>query len=170
MSNQDLATNLDAANQAVRHVARYMTIGSSNKWGDMLASGGGGMLCVVATRSVEVAVPRTQAVPSWIREMAAKAQSSGCGNCGEQAAIAYIYLVETAKIAPLDYMSRVNADHAFIAIGRIDGSDAADYSTWGPSAVVCDPWDGEAYQASEIPTRMPGRGLFAPETLKRYSG
>jgi hypothetical protein len=50
-----------------------------------------------------------------------------------------------------------SGDHAFVVIGRAASSKAADYKTWGPDAVVCDPWGGVVCAASEIPkSRMYG--------------
>jgi hypothetical protein len=47
-------------------------------------------------------------------------------------------------------------DHAFVVVGRVQGSSAADPKTWGKEAVVCDPWhaEGGAYLASDFLTRM----------------
>jgi hypothetical protein len=101
-----------------------------------------------------------------IHNRAALAASAGCGNCGEQAAIAFSYLELSRNARPLDYVgpagstrivSSGNIDHAFVVIGRVKGSDPLDQKTWGVDAVVCDPWDGDSgsyYMASDIPTRF----------------
>ncbi len=51
--------------------------------------------------------------------------------------------------------------HAFVVIGRPDGSSDRDIDSWGREAVVvCDPWDRrQAYAGYEIGTKM---SLFTP--------
>ncbi|KTD18444.1 hypothetical protein [Legionella jordanis] len=71
----------------------------------------------------------------------------GIGNCGELSAIAFLLLLE----CPLKYVKgeyirveKINitypGDHCFVIIGREASSDLRDPSTWGPDAVICDPW------------------------------
>ena len=57
---------------------------------------------------------------------------------------------------------------------RKSGSVDSDPTTWGPDAVVCDPWHdmGKVYPASEIQTRMfrgynNVRGPLRPESIWR---
>lgn len=177
-----LTQNLEYANQAIQATAAHMVVGASNKLRDVLSSWGDSLLCVPATRSVKIATPNSRAVPSFIREAALKAIASGCGNCGEQAAIAYLHLVEVCKVQPVDYVSLTNADHACVIIGRLTensrdehiGAALPDLKTWGANAAVCDPWHGKAYAATNIPAEMYRSwytfGTFSAETLWRYSG
>ena len=161
-----LQGNLSRARLAVDHVRAKMTIGASNKIGDIAKSFGGALLCVPASRSVDIAVPRGP-IPAWLKEWAAKAEHVGCGNCGEQAALAFMDLHNRFHVRPLDYMARRNADHAFVVIGRARGSKIDDYLTWGDDAVVCDPWDNKVYAAREVLTKMYGGKAFKPESLYR---
>ena len=162
-----LNENLAIAQLAVNKVVSVMTIGASNKISDVLTSFYGSVICVVATRSVDIATPAHDNIPKFIRVAAAKAEHVGCGNCGEQAAIAFVFLVDR-RVTPIDYMERTNADHAFVVIDRKVGSDVKDISTWGDTAVVCDPWDEKVYAASEIPSKMYGGGTFAPRSVYRH--
>jgi hypothetical protein len=75
----------------------------------------------------------------YLDKSAENAQKFGCGNCGEQSAIAFVYLRQQ-KIFPLDWMEVNDYEHAFVIIGRQRGSDPANYTTWGSDAVICDPW------------------------------
>jgi len=95
------------------------------------------------------------------------AEQFSCGNCGEQSAIAFMFLYE-AGFHPLDRMRRTFADHAFVVIGRVKGSNPEDYRTWGESAVVVDPWDKSFYRASDIPSKMYGNplGIWHPKLFK----
>jgi hypothetical protein len=162
-----LVGNLSKGKAGVAFVRSKMTVGASNKAVEVFRSYGGSLLCVLATRSVEISVPRGP-VPNWIREMAAKAENVGCGNCGEQAALAFMYLYEQLHSRPLDFMARTNRDHAFVVIGRTNKSKDDDYTTWGNEAVVCDPWDLKAYAAAEIPTKAYGGAKpFGVESYSR---
>ena len=118
--------------------------------------------CVVISR-------RFHDASKWLESAAGRASQWHCGNCGEQAALAYQFL-EDQGVAPLDYMDRQNYDHSFVVIGRSDGSDEYDPSTWGTAAVVCDPWHGKAYAAKDAPSKMYRGGQFRPYSKKRYRG
>jgi hypothetical protein len=75
----------------------------------------------------------------YLDASASWAKHYGCGNCGEQSAMAFVYL-RNHGIHPLDWYEVNDFQHAFAIIGRVSGSDPKDYSTWGDEAVVCDPW------------------------------
>lgn len=92
---------------------------------------------------------------SWIRAIAIGAETAQAGNCGEQAAVAFAYLLRKG-VHPLDYMSRTNGDHAFVVVGRRAGSDATKVETWGAGAFVCDPWYGQVFPA--VPAEFARRG------------
>ncbi len=120
--------------------------------------------CVQRMRSVTVkqlmAAGAFYKLVTDIRTVANSALSKGCGNCGEQAAIAFMMLVDK-RVEPIDYMfcAGEGDDHVFVVIGRREGSDVRKYSaqTWGPDAVVCDPWMGLAYSCSEMQTNLASR-------------
>lgn len=71
------------------------------------------------------------------RIIAAKAKKNGCGNCGENSVVAFMFLYDMG-VRPLDRMT-AHADHEFVVIGRKAGP-VNDWKKWGPEAVVCDPW------------------------------
>jgi hypothetical protein len=72
-----------------------------------------------------------------IRTLSNLVAKYSCGNCAELTAAAFIHL-HKLNVRPLDYMVLDGADHAFVVIGR--EADTSDWSKWGKSAVVCDPW------------------------------
>lgn len=86
----------------------------------------------------------TPAAYQWIKRMAALAESTGFGNCGEMAAVAFIWLFERQYVRPIDYMEcDVDVeDHAYVVLGRPWNSYPRDASSWGDKAVICDPWKG----------------------------
>ncbi|BCL69600.1 hypothetical protein MADA3029_1150017 [Vibrio nigripulchritudo MADA3029] len=159
--------NLIAAKRAVEYVKQKMTIGAANKpLNSVLAFVSGSespTACLTRIRSVN---DEAGSNLEWLRAVAKRAESNGCGNCGEQAAIAFCWLLDHGY-KPVDYMVRVNADHAFVVIGRLKEGTAGDPKTWGDDAVVCDPWDRSAYSASYIASRMWGGGQVSPNSLCR---
>jgi hypothetical protein len=78
-----------------------------------------------------------------IQSIQALARKTECGNCLEQAAVAFMLLYRLG-VRPIDYVSLYprHLDHSFVVVGRVNGSvigkDA--WLNWGPGAVVCDPW------------------------------
>lgn len=163
-----LERNMFFAKEAVAHARLALTLGATNKWKDLLRTRGESMICVVASRGVEIAGEAEGGIP-WLRAVAAKAEHVGCGNCGENAAIAFMYLFERG-IRPLDFMSGGDpVDHAFVLIGRPRSGAASDPKSWGTEAVICDPWheDGGAYLASEFLTRMYKGEQMVPESIVR---
>lgn len=159
--------NLVAAKRAVEFVKQKMTIGASNKPLDSIFAFAKGLEspseCLSRIRSAQ---DDGGSNLSWLRAVAKRAESNGCGNCGEQAAIAFCWLIDRG-FRPADYMIRVNADHAFVVIGRKVTGSSNDPKSWGADAVVCDPWDGSSYPASQIKGKMWGGGLVTPNSLCR---
>lgn len=171
----DFETNLSAAWEAVRFVKGKMRFGAKNKVRDLWASKGQAWDALDDLRNDEnrYAVSLKNAMDNneismrtanerLIEFRAALAAAYGAGNCAEQAALAFIYLRDKG-IFPLDYMFKPNwapfldfGGHAFVVIGRKEGSDAANPSTWGELAVIADPHETEtAYPASKIDQHMP---------------
>ncbi|WP_435235035.1 hypothetical protein ACR30L_14905 [Psychromonas sp. PT13] len=160
------ARNLGIAQQAITYVESKMTIGADNKWSDKFAS-----LFAAETSGSCVARIRKSPYPSprleQLREMARRALIAGCGNCGEQAAIAFFWLHDR-KVAPLEYMTRTNADHAFVVIGRKLDSSFDKPLEWGENCIICDPWAGKVYTIRNVSKKMYGSGPFDPRTVYRF--
>lgn len=146
--------NLTAAEDAVRFVHISMTIGASNKAGSTAEA----RACVARIRRLGY---------SSIKEMADRALAAGCGNCGEQAAIAFMKLAKRG-FRPLDYMAwKRPGDHAFVVIGRKWWFTAEDPRKWGPKAVVSDPWARDWFYGSMYNVRMRALGgsYTIPESI-----
>ena len=92
-----------------------------------------------------------------IAEIAANCEKTRAGNCGEFAAVCFMW-AKRRGIYPIDYMHLTNGDHAFVVIGRKLDSVHTRVSTWGGDAVICDGWDNNAYQATwgNMVTTLPG--------------
>lgn len=146
----DLNQNLRWAWDAVNYTTRQLNIGRGNSVMDNLSympiAAGVPLACVTIMRLV---TPDAQTVA----QIARRAESFGCGNCGEQAAVAIMYL-HRRRIIPLDYMNLTNGDHAFVVIGRLGSSNVEQVGTWGADAVICDPWSRQAYSAAEYNHNM----------------
>ena len=148
---------LSSAVIANEYVKKKMTIGASNKlrvdfWKAWKCSGSliqTGEMREHVDREV-VAAFETETVTTnleyriksqriYLEKSAEAAQAYGCVNCGEQSAIAFVYLRQQ-NIFPLDWMEVDGYKHAFVIIGRRRGSDTENWATWGNEAVICDPW------------------------------
>lgn len=150
--------NLSAAIIANEYVKKKMTIGASNKlrvdfWKAWKCSGSAintGEMREYVDQQIQSAVEADTSTASdfvnnikfqrlYLEKSAQGAELYGCGNCGEQSAIAFVYL-RRQKTFPLDWMEVNNYQHAFVIIGRAARSDTRNPSTWGDDAVICDPW------------------------------
>jgi len=135
-----------------------------------------------------------QQTPSNLFVLANAAASKKCGNCTEQDAVV-IQFLKDMNVRPLDLMNLMpnnSIDHTFVVIGRLanqvdpnwmpmpacrtKGSIDTDPSTWGPDAVICDPWHdmGKVYPAKEIETKMfrgynNFKGTFEPVSIWRMN-
>lgn len=148
------------AEGAVRYVQSRLTIGARNKLTDLLRSRGGAFVCVwAARRAFKKATAGWKSTWKKLERLAATAERMGCGNCAEQAALAFFYLCRR-DVVPIDYMSQADKDHAFVVLGRKGGSDPSKPASWGADAVVCDPWAHRVYLASA--------GAPAANSLLRY--
>lgn len=167
-----LKNNLAAALEAVRFVKAKMVVGAKNKISDLWKSRGQSISCVNDLRENEDAYAATLAELAGTDDpLAAKnerlvefraglAAAYGCGNCAEQAALAFVYLRDKG-VYPLDYMNKPDVvlgfgGHAFVVIGRAKGSRTDRPVTWGTTAAVADPHEtATAYPASKIDQYMP---------------
>jgi hypothetical protein len=149
--------NLSAAAIANEYVKKKMTIGASNKirwdfpraWACSGSLINKGEMREYVDREVDKAFEnepvasnldyRIKAMKIYMEKSASAGELYGCGNCGEQSAIAFVYL-RGLKTFPLDWMEVDDFKHAFVIIGRARGSDTHNFATWGEDAVICDPW------------------------------
>ena len=141
-----LGLNLRMGAETVAYVVGKVTRGSGNQ----SYSPPDGADCVAYLRGT---MPPGD---DWIPPLAQRAESIGCGNCGEQAAVAYMFLLNKG-IRPLDYMNLYNPDgravHSFIVLDFVGDTDGT--SSWGADAVIVDSWDErQVYPALEIAQRM----------------
>lgn len=169
-----LGRNLRLAKLAVEYTTKYVVKdGANNKFSDLVSSAGKNLWRVTEMRKIIDKFPggfgstlasdphKTQRLPFY-RWRAKAAKAAGVGNCGEQAAVALMFLHEFHRVKPLDYMSyNKPGDHAWVLIGRKKGSKTADYKSWGDDAVVCDPWGGVAFPAIEVPQKLPAYSKYS---------
>ncbi|UFN50161.1 hypothetical protein LPC08_05930 [Roseomonas sp. OT10] len=149
LSDVDAVKNGLAWGEATNaYVRRYMTIGASNKVSDLISSGLQSLRCVSQARAEEDAVASQYGAWDFQMKIAEIAKRRGCGNCNEQTAIALWFLSGYGQV-PLDGIEWEGGDHRMALLGRQAG-DVYDLSTWGPRAVVVDPWNGVTYPAAEF--------------------
>jgi hypothetical protein len=109
----------------------------------------------------ETAATKPKSMIDLYRITASKAGLNGCGNCGENSILAFLFLYDRG-IRPIERVG-VDLDHAFVVIGREPG-DINDFTSWGPVAAICDPWaqglqggkstDYGTYPGTEFETKM----------------
>ena len=163
LHERNLKLNQLNAEAAVSYVQAKMTIGAGNKLSDLAASLGGSLVCVADEREV-ARKEDWDSLPTEerLRKVAALAEEKGCGNCGEQTAIAFVYLLDR-NVLPLDWMGLQDpGNHNFVVVGRSPYSDSESPASWGPEAIVCDPWKGEAYAPKKL---IP---MWGAKPFKRY--
>lgn len=85
----------------------------------------------------------------YIKDSVARVKKFSLGNCGEYSFLALNYL-RKQDVHLAEQFCIQGDDHAFVVIGRDVGSLENDPKTWGPSAVICDPWADKVYSASDI--------------------
>src|SRR5262249_35157709 len=93
-SMSGLSYNLQMSKKAVAYVQQKLPRGSGNQ----STSPSDGAACVKYTRSTMVCTA------DFIPELAERAKQTQCGNCGEQAAVAFMYL-SGLGVRPIDYMN-----------------------------------------------------------------
>lgn len=87
-----IALNLIWAQLTIGYAQDAVTVGASNKVVDIAASHGMSLVCVAAVHSVEIFELRGLSARGYLRRTAEILLSTGCGNCGEQSALAFTYL------------------------------------------------------------------------------
>lgn len=82
---------------------------------------------------------------------------SRIGQCGEMCHVIFCYLLDKFGVeTKIDILQFDGGNHCFIAVGRGMGSTLSDYRTWGPDAIVIDPWALTYFPASEMENLLKG--------------
>jgi hypothetical protein len=137
----------DAVN-AVRFVRTQMGVRSTNRTIDKEDKPAGEALAKLVT----AAQLKLQDDPDF-GPTVARAQATmelRIGNCDELSALAFAYLAERNTARPIEIISVVDGDHAFVVIGRSGSSSAGNWRNWDNSVVLCDPWAELCYTKSEL--------------------
>ncbi|MBB3899601.1 hypothetical protein [Roseococcus suduntuyensis] len=98
-------------------------------------------MCVNSLRSEWLAAtgaPETTALRRLLAR-ADMAEKAGCGNCGEQASLAFAWLMRH-RATPLEFMTIINGDHAFCVLNRDRTTNPSDPDQWNDASVYIDPW------------------------------
>ena len=140
--------NLVWAKAAVSYTKKALSTGPSNKLSNM---GLRPLMCVNMMRGSASPMKKNN-MYDFIRSWASRAQHFKCGNCAEHAAVAFVYLKDKG-ILPIHYMALVGkGDHGFVVIGRKTGSPDGNLASWGPNAIVCDPYKDKCYPVMQNPS------------------
>lgn len=153
------AANLALAFHAKTYVDSKIDIGASNQLPNAYWGWPARKLCVAESRSKIEEDLKGQtsnkgrldadSLKKMVDTWAHWSRHYGCGNCGEQSALAFVHLRDTWKARPLDWMQVGDFEHGFVAIGRSTATVASSIRSWNPEAVICDPWRGVACAADQ---------------------
>jgi hypothetical protein len=160
------------ASRAVLYTQRVLGSLPSNHLVQRIATLGGSTECVRGLRTRYRALRDFDRIMN-IRRSAALAKRSGCGNCGEYAAVAFDLLMLTGCPYAIEYAGyTAPGDHAFVIIGRPGSTDPRNPRTWGADVVVCDAWAGKVVPSASYWSDMPSfpHAVHAPEIDVRWSG
>jgi len=161
MSSPQGTKNLNAGREAVAYVKSKVKAGAANNPFKLQSSVAGqirAMDALLKTRRGEDQTIDAKFInPAdglrLAQALSENAERYGGGNCGEQSAVAYIFLRRRA-VLPVDWAQFTDKDHAFVIIGRSSaGSYApADVSKqpWFAGAVICDAYWGRCDLWSDV--------------------
>ena len=183
--NHILNKNLTHAQAALIYTKSQLTLPATNDPGDVLGSSDitTTLLCFqLASKLLEVCSTRRNLFAAfaaratvklseikeatlgtatdslgWVERVASLAEHAKQGNCGEQSAVAFVWLAKSG-VRPIEWVSCGSHDHQFVLIGRNIYKSISNISEWGATSVVCDPWQGLVYP-----------GLYI-NNLKAYNG
>lgn len=137
---------------AMHFVKSKITLGSSNnilnplgwitpEWKFSLAEQSIVSICVDQLRTNASSKAKTSNADLINKYLiyADQAEKSGCGNCGEQSALAFAWLMRHRAV-PVEIMKVTNGDHAFCVLNRDSRTDPAHPDQWNEESVYCDPW------------------------------
>jgi hypothetical protein len=178
-------TNLAQAQQAIRHVQKLLPPRELHRRRQPKLHVGGEQFSqwlIGRLEQVWLVTPESEMpadpIDEWpttalVHRLARAAEQSGAGLSGEQAAVAFAYLLQRG-VRPLHFMHAVGREHAFVVIGRhppeeeVERDDLGDDQyggllvtpteaasetgpeSWGADAAICDPWSGMAYRQPEL--------------------
>lgn len=105
----------------------------------------------------------------------------GIGNCGEKAAVAFSLLLEYPKEGlkklmplsrsiPMEIVSLSGSDHTFLVLDRDPKSDLQDMSTWGPNAIILDPWMDSVVSVTEELQKSENKRSGCFKYISKYQG
>ena len=82
---------------------------------------------------------KTVSIIEYTLKKAAILENTGCGNCHEQASLAFAWLIKN-RVGPIEIMHFSNADHVFCVLNRSILTKVENPDQWNEDSVYCDPW------------------------------
>lgn len=150
-----LETNLKYAHEALRHTNEALPYGAINYQEDLRGVSDEMILRMddmrnEAERALKQEFQLHPNLDPILEVISRIAKKHKIGNCAEQSSVAYLYLKNDKNLRKVERLALINGDHCFIVIGRDPLGDVRDPSTWGKSAVVCDPWGKRYFPAEQL--------------------
>ena len=89
---------------------------------------------------------RVLGIDSWVK----LSEKYNVGNCEEMILVGHKYAQKKTPTPSIEIFKIEGGDHGFLVFDRNPNSSPSDYKNWGPNAVICDPWSGAYYPASQL--------------------
>lgn len=151
------------SDQAIRYVRYTAVIGAPNNYDDRKT---GGWSVKIAHEWLQPSIrpynerlielcnsvsPRYKArellAARTMKRAAMLTLTRGGGDCFMQASLGFVYLYNHGL--PVEYFNMEGDIHEYLVFGRDPKSNKNDPLSWGPLAIICDPWTGFTLPASE---------------------
>ena len=149
------------ANAANTYTRQKMTFGASNDPSKItgpisfVKNIGVGVVNQISRNEADVEIDKLKVGDYNVRKRmeiwAAKAEKYGAGNCGEQSAIAFMYL-RRHNVEPLTWTRWSVGNHAFILLGKPRNGTAMNVKDWIDQVVVCDPYKNLVGFLKQLPS------------------
>lgn len=149
-----ISTLLLAGDQAVSYTKSKLRW-SYTRFSDVVFSGGTSIFTISDARDYEDQLleetkrKHGEAKVNCLVALACRAKAAetyGAGNCGENAAVAFIWLyLNRPLIRPLDYCNQPSGDHGCVVLGSPIAPLIGNHEEWWTEAVVCDPFHNFAF-------------------------
>lgn len=166
-----------AAYAAMLFARSKMNVGEDDKFLNMLVELGWPKLYVGEVYRQEDELLKAMNVPTggnwdkygmqYIEAMVLAALNMGAGNCGEQAALAFMHLYVN-KIRPIDYMQMLipgflkDTRNAFVVVGAPVRPTRDNFDEWSIApSMLCDPWIPKVTRAVNIRLKHPPKSIFS---------
>lgn len=116
-----------------------------------VGEGGSGIRAISDEEAQEkiISNPLVNPLLAWYESRISISAKHLTGNCAELAFHALDYVLNHKGDMYAEVYEIKGGDHVFLVLNRDPGSDPKNPATWGPNAVICDPWSNAVYRVND---------------------